>query len=181
MKNFFSKIFTKRVLITYCIELAVAGLLVLADLLTKIYIWGGIESSGDDISLIEGVISFVAVKNTGAAFGILENSTRALGFVSLVASIVLGLALPVVASNKPKQLLNVSLVLILAGAVGNLYDRLALEYVRDFIYFELIDFAVFNVADSCLVVGTIFLLIYVIFFYRPVEKPKNTSSGVEND
>ena len=60
--------------------------------------------------------------------------------------------------------------MIFAGAVGNIIDRLALGFVRDFIYFELIDFAVFNFADSCLTVGTIVLIIYMIFFYSRDEK-----------
>ena len=63
-----------------------------------------------------------------------------------------------------------ALILILAGAVGNIVDRIALGYVRDFIYFELIDFAVFNFADSCLTVGTIVLIIYLLFFYSKDEK-----------
>jgi signal peptidase II len=60
--------------------------------------------------------------------------------------------------------------MITGGAIGNIVDRIALGYVRDFVYFELIDFAVFNLADSFLTIGTILLLIYVIFFFGKEEE-----------
>ena len=70
-----------------------------------------------------------------------------------------------------------ALVLMLAGALGNIVDRIAFGYVRDFIYFELIDFAVFNFADSGLCVGCGCMIVYIIFFYRPEKKPENKSEG----
>jgi signal peptidase II len=62
--------------------------------------------------------------------------------------------------------------MIIAGGIGNLVDRLTLGYVRDFVYFELIDFAVFNLADSALTVGVIFILIFILFYYMPEDKKK---------
>ena len=65
-----------------------------------------------------------------------------------------------------------ALILLIAGGLGNIVDRLMFNYVRDWIYFELIDFAVFNLADTGLTVGCVLLIIYVIFCYKPQEKPK---------
>ena len=65
-----------------------------------------------------------------------------------------------------------ALILLIAGGLGNIVDRLMFNYVRDWIYFELIDFAVFNLADTGLTVGCVLLIIYVIFCYKPQEKQK---------
>lgn len=153
------------------IEIFIAAALVVVDLLTKKYVYGYCYNGGDKrtINIIKGVICFSAVENTGASFGIFKNHTTALTIVSLVCAVILFLF--IFYTYKRRNLwLRSSLILILAGAVGNIVDRLALGYVRDFIYFELIDFAVFNFADSCLTVGTIVLIIYMIFFYTKDEK-----------
>ena len=65
-----------------------------------------------------------------------------------------------------------SLILLIAGGLGNIFDRVFLGYVRDFVYFEIINFAVFNLADSELTIGCILLIVYVIFFYKPEDKKK---------
>ena len=59
--------------------------------------------------------------------------------------------------------LNITLVILFAGAIGNMIDRIRLHYVIDFLYFKLINFPVFNVADIYVVVG-MFMLAYLILF-----------------
>jgi signal peptidase II len=67
----------------------------------------------------------------------------------------------------PKYLpLRLVLIFICAGAAGNLYDRVVLHYVRDFIYFSLIDFPVFNVADMYVTVSVFVLIILIMFYYK---------------
>ena len=61
------------------------------------------------------------------------------------------------------------LALLTAGALGNLLDRLRLDYVVDFFYFELIDFPVFNVADIYVTVGMGLLIVLVFFYYKEEE------------
>ena len=58
------------------------------------------------------------------------------------------------------------MVLIFSGAIGNSIDRMSQGYVVDFLYFSLIDFPVFNVADIYVTVGTIILIIFAVFFYK---------------
>ena len=65
-----------------------------------------------------------------------------------------------------RQIEHILLTFISAGAVGNLIDRIQLGYVRDFIYFSIIDFPVFNVADIYVTVSTALLVILVLFYYR---------------
>ena len=151
------------------IELFVILAYIALDLITKHFVYGGMVASGNDIIIIKDVIRLTPVENTGASFGIFQGHTGTLSIVSIIT--LTAVAGFLVLSLKMRNgWLRAGLVLVIAGGIGNLIDRYTLGFVRDFIYFELIDFAVFNVADSGLTVGVILILIYVIFYYRPEEK-----------
>jgi signal peptidase II len=64
------------------------------------------------------------------------------------------------------KMFSISCAMILGGGVGNLIDRLTYKYVVDFLYFELIDFPIFNFADCCVVVGAILLFVYILFICK---------------
>ncbi len=167
-KDFDVAVRDKKRWITCLIELAIMCAFLAVDLLTKHFVYGKCVSDGD-IIIIDGVIRFTAVRNTGASFGIFKNSTAALSVVSLICSIVI--ILFIFYSYPRRNLwLRSALILIAAGALGNVIDRLHFGYVRDMVYFELIDFAVFNFADSCLTVGTVVLIIYILFYYGKDEE-----------
>ncbi len=104
--------------------------------------------------LIKGIFHLTLIHNRGAAFGILKNQTPLFIFISILAVILIYLALR---NNKYKKysFYNISLALILAGALGNLIDRLRLGYVIDFLDFRI--WPVFNVADSAITIGAILL------------------------
>ncbi len=167
-KSFVAAVSDRKRWLTCFIELLISAAFLAVDLLTKHFIYGACKETGR-INIIKGVICFEAVENTGASFGIFSGKTAALTAISIVCAVVL-LFFLFYTYQRRNLWLRSALILILAGAVGNIVDRLAFGYVRDFIYFELIDFAVFNFADSCLTVGTIVLIIYVIFFYSKDEK-----------
>lgn len=150
------------------IEILIMCALLAVDQLTKHFIYGHCKTDGD-IKIIDGVIRFTAVENTGASFGIFKNSTSALTAISIICSIVLLLFIFYSYPRKNKWL-RASLVMITAGAIGNVIDRLAFGFVRDMVYFELIDFAVFNFADSCLTIGTAVMVIYILFMYGKDEE-----------
>lgn len=118
--------------------------------------------------LIDGVFELHYSENTGAAFGILQDHRWV--FIS-VTIIVMVFLLVLLMSGKFRQypLLNVSGILIVAGGIGNLIDRIFNGYVVDFLYFKLINFPIFNFADCCVVVGAVMLLVFFFFFYD--EKP----------
>ncbi len=168
--EFLTAVKDKKRWLTCGIELLIMMALLAVDLLIKEFIYGHCKEKGD-IVIIDGVIRFTAVENTGASFGIFGESTLALTIVSLICSVFL---IFFIFYSYPRRnlWLRSSLVMISAGAIGNVIDRLAFGYVRDMVYFELIDFAVFNFADSCLTVGTVVLIIYIIFFYTKEEKEK---------
>ena len=116
------------------------------------------------IDLIPGVLELRYLENRGAAFGILQN--RQWVFVIFAIACIIfcawtGFRLAV--SNRHAAL-RICLAALCAGAAGNLIDRVARGYVIDFIYFSLIHFPVFNLADVCVSLSTIALVILVLFF-----------------
>ncbi len=112
--------------------------------------------------LIQDIFHLTYARNTGAAFSILQNKQL---FLIIIASIVVvGLILYVIKNlRKNKFILNLALVFIICGALGNLIDRVKLNFVIDFFDFTLINFAIFNFADIFVVSGTL-LLSYMILF-----------------
>lgn len=151
---------TVKAAVLFCI-------LVAADLFTKAFAVQVLED-GRHVELIHGVLEFYYIQNRGAAFGIFQNGTVILSFISLIALILLIVLYFRVPAHKKYLPLRIVLIFIAAGAAGNLIDRVLLHYVRDFIYFSLIDFPVFNVADIY-VTCSVFVLAYLIMFYYKEE------------
>ena len=114
-------------------------------------------------ALIPGVFSFTYVENRGAAFGMLQNK---IVLFAVMTVLVCGAMVYILIRERAKMhvFMRVCLALILAGAIGNFIDRVFLGYVRDMFYFELIDFAVFNVADAAISVGAGLLILDILFF-----------------
>lgn len=118
------------------------------------------------IPVIKDILELDYVENRGAAFGMLQG--KRVYFLILAAAVLilfiwLLFKLPL---EKKYNKLHIALSLILAGAVGNTIDRGLRGYVVDFVYFKLIDFPVFNVADIFITVTTIWLAILLFFFFK---------------
>ena len=128
----------------WCIPLV--AVLIIIDQITK-RIAVNVLADGLRIPLINGVLEFTFVQNRGAAFGIMQNALPFFVVITLAALCVITYFLLHIPSQKRYLPLRICLCFIAAGAIGNFIDRLRLSYVRDFIYFSLIDFPVFNVAD----------------------------------
>ena len=144
----------------------VATLLVVADQALKFWVRTAIPLGGS-VDFIPGVLDLTYVQNTGAAFSLMAEHTWLLTMVSAVMSVVLIL---IILSKKVTHPLAVwSLTVILGGAVGNLVDRALFSYVTDMFRTLFMDFAVFNIADICVVLGGIAFCVYVLKFY---EEPK---------
>lgn len=146
-----------------CIVLT-AVLIVLDQITKKIAV--RVLASGTAIPLIPGVLEFTYVQNRGAAFGILQNARPFFFVITAAALIVIGYILSRIPSGRKYIPAVLCLCAIAAGAVGNLIDRILLSYVRDFIYFSLIDFPVFNVADIYITCATIIMVLLCLFFYK---------------
>ena len=117
-------------------------------------------------NIISGVLELNYLENKGAAFGMLQNQKAFFIFVAVVILSVIGYVLYKMPDEKKYRLLHVLLSLIAAGAIGNMIDRIRLDYVVDFIYFVLINFPIFNVADIYVSVSTVALVILLLFVYK---------------
>lgn len=113
--------------------------------------------------LIKNVFHLTFVKNDGAAFSLFSNKQLFLIIVTLVViCLILGLLFRSV-QDGASPWLSLALAMIAGGAIGNLIDRMRLNYVIDYFEFRFVNFAIFNVADVFIVMGTI-LLCYLILF-----------------
>lgn len=137
-------------------------LLIALDQLTK-YLAVAYLQPIDTLPIIEGVIHLTYVENTGAAFSMLSGNQLFLKGVTIVAITIMMFVFRKLLSKPEEDWIKACFVLIISGGIGNLIDRLRLDYVIDFIDFRLINFAIFNGADSFVSVGTA-LLFYVVFF-----------------
>ena len=123
----------------------------------------------DPIEILPGVFELHFLMNRGAAFGILQNHPYFFAVITCFVLCVLVYAYLKIPFVKRHTLLRLLLVLLMAGAVGNLVDRIRQGYVVDFFYFKLIDFPIFNVADCYVVVSVILLALLVLFYYKEEE------------
>lgn len=126
-------------------------------------IWALSYLKGHQIDVINNFFSLVYLENKGAAFGIFQNKVMVLSIVTCI--VIIGIIVYMIKYKPKNRTLRVSLSLIITGAIGNLIDRLAYGFVVDFIslhYKDAYYFAVFNIADSFVVVGTFLLAIFIL-------------------
>ena len=151
------------------ISLAVIVALTLIDRLTKYIAVSTVKIDGPKEFLF-GFFQFRYVENTGAAFSAFSDNTKILTAVTVI---IIAFCLILLLSKKLKPMfINVCLLLITAGGIGNVIDRIVYGYVVDFIEPLYIDFAVFNFADCCITVGAFMLIGYEI--YELITERKNT-------
>lgn len=135
---------------------------------------------GGPVPVWDGVFEFLYSENRGAAFGMLQGRQF---FFFVIAVAVLGAVLyllwkmPLARRFMP---MAVCLMMVAAGAVGNMIDRVTQGFVVDFLYFKLINFPIFNLAD-CYVTIAAFLLILLVFFYYKEEELDCFSSRKKKD
>ncbi len=163
--------------------------LLLSDLLSKHFIMKFLsEHTVGYYVVIDKVLSLKYSLNDGAGFGIFSGKQGFLIAFTSVALILISGLLVFFHAKKDTQkrggvLLVTSLVMILAGGVGNLVDRIAFGYVRDFIEYKFVEtlfnrsFAICNIADVQLTLGVILLIVYVLFFYDDRKKSQKELAG----
>ncbi|MCI5701098.1 MAG: signal peptidase II [Lachnospiraceae bacterium] len=118
------------------------------------------------IPLIPGVLELQYLENTGAAFGMLKDMQWLFYILTVAMAVVivwLYFKMPHTGRYLPARIIS---IVLLAGALGNFIDRIRFQYVVDFIYFSLINFPIFNVADIYVTVSVAVILVLVLFFYK---------------
>lgn len=155
-----------------------AAALVVLDQLVKLLVLRLIPLGGR-VPMIPHLVELTYVQNTGAAFSLFSRHTWVLAVVSLAVSLVLAAALWKGFFRHPLGKLTLSL--LLAGAVGNLIDRALRGYVVDMFNFLFMHFAVFNVADICVVVGGIGAAAYYLFLADRLEPGKGGADRADPD
>ena len=150
---------------------------VLLDQITKYLAVEYVQLQGS-ISLVKGVFNFTYHENRGAFLGSFADNRWVFLIASSVAILAMVLYLAFVKDNH--ILVKLSLSMLIGGGIGNMIDRVSLGYVIDFLDFELINFPIFNVADSFITVGAGLLIVYLLFFEMRNLEPKKTSSDIKD-
>ncbi len=143
----------------YLIFGILAVILTAVDQLSKewiVKVTEGVEGRG--FPVIKGLINFTYVKNDGASMGLFGGQRI---FLIIVTLVVFALGIWYYVKNRPENTLFIAATsLIASGAVGNLIDRIAFSYVRDFIDLDFVEFYIFNFADCAICVGAGLLILY---------------------
>lgn len=138
---------------------------VLLDQITKAL---AVSHLKDNASFViwENVFELHYLENRGAAFGMLQNQKLLFVLIAVVMLAAIAYVLIKLPRSSHYYALEILLVFVASGAVGNMIDRVSLGYVVDFFYFKLIDFPIFNVADIYVSVSCVLLAILLLFFYK---------------
>ncbi len=148
---------------------AVIGLDQLTKWLAVVYL-----KSVDTVPIIKDALHLTYLENRGAAFGMLKNNRWVFMVASTVAIVAIIVAMLAYFKKLYNPLLYTGLAFIAGGGIGNMIDRTALGYVVDFIDFRLIDFAIFNVADSFVCVGCAIVILQILFEDLMAKKRNKT-------
>ena len=151
--------FEKRTVLEYVTYSVIIAVGVLLDQLTKLLAVKMLQPV-DVVPIIEGVIHLNYETNTGMAFSLLSDQRWI--FMSVSVVMIAALSVYLYGGLCQNRLYAVAMAMVISGGIGNMIDRVALGYVVDFIDFTLIDFAVFNVADSFVCVGAGLLILALV-------------------
>ncbi len=123
----------------------------------------------DPIVIWEGFFQLQYLENRGAAFGMLQGRQLFFLVIALLVFAAVAFALYRMPFTMRYLPLGVCMALLVSGALGNLIDRVRQQFVVDFLYFSLIDFPIFNVADCYVTVAAFLLMFLIMWYYREDE------------
>ena len=151
--------------IHYLAAVVGSAILLLLDQYTKHLVLDRLKDH-PPVILWKGVFQLEYLENRGAAFGLFQNQ-RVFFFASVlvITAVILWFYLRVPMERRFLPL-RLCAVFVMAGAWGNCIDRITLNYVVDFLYFKLIDFPIFNVADIYVTVAAFAVAVLICFYYK---------------
>ncbi len=156
---------SKKKKILLAVDAIAIILLIALDQFTKYLAVQHLESK-PAFKIIDGVLELNFLMNTGAAFGLLKDQKVFFVLVAVIILLIIAYVLFRLPDDKKYNIMHVLLVMIASGAAGNMIDRIKNNYVVDFIYFSLINFPIFNVADIYVTVATFVFVILFLFYYK---------------
>lgn len=165
----------KKELHAYFIVAAIAALVLCLDQYTKYLVCEHIPRFGK-VEVVPGCLDLVHIRNTGIAFGLLQNiGNRYRLAMMLFAGLVTVILVAILAKqiSKTRKLQLIALSMILGGAVGNLIDRIRFEEVVDFIdvhWRNLYHWPAFNMADAAISIGVVLILIDELFLKKSIAR-----------
>lgn len=142
--------------------------LLLADQFTKYLALSRLKGS-PAVVLIDGVLELQYVENTGMAFSLFRDKKIFILIMGCIVMAVILFFLFRIPDSRRFRIVHILLAALIAGALGNMIDRIRFDFVVDFISFVLIHYPVFNVADCYIVVSAIILFILFMFVYKEEE------------
>ena len=162
-------------------------ILALIDQITKYLVIQNIELK-EEIPVIGDAVVLTYIRNTGTAWSLLSGKTVFLLIVTfIVCAGIIYIYNNIILEDRFRAL-RIFLITIMGGAIGNMIDRIRLQYVIDFIYFKIINFPVFNFADICVTVSIFVILFLFIFKYKTEDfdiilgdKKKRYSSDTKDE
>ena len=131
------------------------------------------------VDVIPHVLRFRYIENRGAIFGSFSNQTVVLTVFSAI--LLIGSVLYFIKNRNKSKFINVCLIMMISGGIGNIIDRIRLQYVVDFIEPTFVNFAVFNFADCLITVGAFALFFYllrdvILDYKKSKSNPQSTAS-----
>ena len=163
----------------FFIEILLFAFIITFDLTMKDYLYDFVVNrNGGYYTVVEGFFALNYSENTGMGFGLGQDSTTGITVMTCIVIVVVIGYLAVF--RKDKAYIRIPLVMVAAGGIGNLVDRIALGYVRDFFEFTFMDFAIFNIADSFVTVGAIALIIGLIVMMAVTAKDEKARQAAED-
>ena len=143
----------------------ITAVLVELDQISKVLAVNALKGKAD-IDIIKGVLSLSYLENSGAAWGIFSGKISMFMIITVVMLLIISYVVIRIPKNKKYIFLYIICILLASGAIGNFIDRIRFGYVRDFIYFNLINFPIFNVADCFVTISVALLIIAILFVYK---------------
>lgn len=148
----------------YIVPILCIAILTAVDQLTK-YIVTGSFVLYESRPAIKNILSFTYIRNSGVAWGLFAGNRILFLILTVLVLLLCFYVYTNIAGQKKYLPLRISLVVLVAGAVGNMIDRIKLGYVVDFLCLEFIDFPIFNVADILVTVSMISVFLLIMFKY----------------
>ena len=151
----------------YVLLFFVSGVLIVMDQYTKLMVSLHIPLNYS-VKVVEGFFNFTHIRNSGVAFGLFasqQSEYKALMFIAISTIAIIAILVIFHQTPKEKRMVQTGLILIFSGAIGNLIDRILHGEVIDFVDFFINrhHFPAFNIADSCITVGVIMMVIDLFF------------------